>query len=54
MTEEQRNSFEEAAKPLIKWLAENVNPHHQAIVSSTDAELLSTECLVKNDSFLVD
>lgn len=54
MTEEQKLSFEEAAKPLIKWLAENVNPHHQAVVTSTDAELLSTECFVKNDSFLKD
>lgn len=54
MNKEQTSSFEEAAKPLIKWLAENVNPHHQAVVTSTDAELLSTECFVKNDSFLKD
>jgi hypothetical protein len=32
-------SFEEAAKPLIKWLAENVHPHHTVIVTSTNAEL---------------
>lgn len=54
MTKDTKNSFEEAAKPLIKWLAENVNPHHQAVVTSTDAELLSTECFVKNESFLRD
>lgn len=54
MTEEKKSSFEEAAKPLIKWLAENVNPHHQAVVTSTDAELLSTECFIKNDSFVKD
>lgn len=37
---EADNSFEEAAKPLIKWLAENVHPHHTAIVDQSSAELL--------------
>ncbi|WP_019210831.1 hypothetical protein [Yersinia massiliensis] len=32
-------SFEEATKPLIKWLAENVHPHHTVIVTGTGAEL---------------
>ncbi|WP_432372362.1 hypothetical protein ACRPHP_16705 [Pantoea allii] len=54
MREDKMKSFEEAAKPLIKWLAGNVNPHHQAVVTSTDAELLSAECFVKNESFLKD
>lgn len=45
-------SFEDAAKPLIKWLAENVHPHHQAIVTSTHAELLESQYVVKTDEFL--
>lgn len=40
MTDDQRETFIEAAKPLIKWLAENVHPHHTAIVTATNAELL--------------
>lgn len=44
MTDEQRKSFEEAARPLIKWLCENVHPHHSVIVTSTNAELLEGEC----------
>ncbi|MGE4944095.1 hypothetical protein [Yersinia enterocolitica] len=37
---EKQISFEEASKPLIKWLAENVHPHHTVIVTSTGAELI--------------
>lgn len=32
--------FEDAARPLMKWLAENVHPHHTAIVDQSSAELL--------------
>ncbi|MEL5258416.1 MULTISPECIES: hypothetical protein [Serratia] len=48
------NSFEEAAKPLIKWLAENVHPHHTAIVTSNRAELLMGESVVNTDEYLKD
>jgi hypothetical protein len=44
MNEQERNSFEEAARPLIKWMAENVHPHHTAIVTATGAELLEGQC----------
>lgn len=44
MTEEQQKSFEAAARPLIKWLCENVHPHHSVIVTPTNAELLEGSC----------
>jgi len=34
------DSFEDAARPLIKYLCENHNPHTSVIVTSLDAELL--------------
>jgi hypothetical protein len=40
MTAEQNESFKQAALPLIKWLCENVHPHHTVIVTPTDAQLL--------------
>lgn len=43
-TENQQKSFEQAARPLIKWLAENVHPHHSVYVTSTHAELLEGSC----------
>lgn len=36
----QEQTFEDAARPLIKWLAENKNPHAKVIVTPTDAQLL--------------
>lgn len=47
-------SFEQASAPLIKWLAENVNPHYSAIVTSTEAELLSAEMVFPTNEFLKD
>jgi hypothetical protein len=37
---ERLQSFREAAMPLIEWMAKNVHPHHTAIVTATNAELL--------------
>lgn len=51
---ESDDAFQEAAKPLIKWLAENVHPHHQAIVTSTHADLLESQMVVETDEFLKD
>ena len=36
-------AFEEAARPLIQYLAENHHPHVTAIVTSTSAELLEAK-----------
>jgi len=38
--ESVQDSFQAAARPLIKWLCENVHPHHTIIVTPTGAELL--------------
>ncbi len=39
-TDEQRKQFENAAKPLIKWLCENCSPHVTVVITPTNAELL--------------
>jgi hypothetical protein len=52
--EDQKQTFEEAARPLIKWLAENVHPHHSVIVTSTNAELLSGEQVFTTEEYLLD
>jgi len=44
VTKEQQESFKQAALPLIKWLNENVHPHHSVIVTPTNAELLEGAC----------
>jgi hypothetical protein len=40
ITEKQRDEMLEAAKPLMRWLAENFNPHTTAIVHAAHIELL--------------
>ncbi|ATG01239.1 Uncharacterised protein [Lelliottia amnigena] len=50
----RQNGFEEAAKPLIKWLAESAHPHHTVIVTSTSAEPFQGEHVVKTEEFLKD
>ena len=37
---EKRESFEDVTRPVMKWLCENVHPHHTIIVTGTDAMLL--------------
>lgn len=44
MNEEKRKEFETLTRPLMKWLCENVNPHHKVIVTPTNAELLEGKC----------
>ncbi|EKZ9478273.1 hypothetical protein RS404_002735 [Klebsiella oxytoca] len=52
--DEKSLGFEEAARPLIKWLAENENPHHEVIVTSTEATLVSYERTFKTQEYLKD
>jgi hypothetical protein len=37
---EQKQSFREVALPLMKWLAENTDPHTSVIVTNRRAELV--------------
>lgn len=52
MTDEERKTFEEAARPLIKWMAHNIHPHAKAIVDSIHAELVEGICVFKTTEYL--
>jgi hypothetical protein len=47
-------SFEQAAQPLMKWLGGNVHPHHTAVVTSTDAELLEGKQTIRTTQYVKD
>ncbi|WP_237929955.1 hypothetical protein [Buttiauxella sp. S19-1] len=47
-------SFEQAAKPLIKWLNENANPHASVFVDVNSAMLLTGEIVIQTDEFIKD
>ncbi|EAT6369382.1 hypothetical protein E5458_07730 [Salmonella enterica] len=52
--EQEVDEFAEASEPLIKWLAENVHPHHHVVVTSTSAELLEGQRNHRTEKFLKD
>lgn len=54
LTEEQVKAFEAAAKPMIQWLCENVNPHSHALIDCTSAELVSGELMIQCTEFIKD
>ena len=51
---EEKQTFEEAVKPLIKWLSENKNPHTYIFVTSTGAEMVEGVKVLNTDEFLID
>lgn len=38
--DEKMQSFNEAVRPVIKWLNDNMNPHATVIITPTNAELV--------------
>lgn len=46
--------FEEAVKPLMKYLAENHHPHSSVYVTSNQCVLLTSEMCFNTDEFLID
>lgn len=53
LTEKQKESFEEAARPLMKWASVNCDPHVKVIVDCGRAELLESVNLFPTDDYLV-
>lgn len=47
-------TFEKAAEPLIKYLAENHHPHTMATVESDGATLWEGQKRIKNEEYIVD
>lgn len=52
--EQPKQTFQQAAEPLMKYLAENHHPHCTAIVSSAYAELMEGIESHSTDEFLND
>ena len=52
--EPKQETFEDAVKPLMKWLCENTHPHTTAIVTGNLAELVEGVENVHTNEFIVD
>jgi len=49
-----QRQFNELVKPLIKFMAQEVHPHHTLIITSTSAELLEGEMVFSTKEFIQD
>ena len=54
LSKDKIDEFQEAAKPLIKWLNENCHPHVTAVVECGSAELSEGVCRVVVEEFIKD
>ena len=54
LTEIQRSNMKEAAKPLVKWLNENCNPHVRVIVGYDAAQVIEDITSVGIEEFIQD
>lgn len=54
LSKEQIAEFEKLAKPLIKYLNDNCDPHCQIIVECDSAQILSGLAGINTDEFIKD
>ncbi len=54
MTEQKLKEFEEAVKPLMKYLAENHHPHTSVIVTSNSSEIVEGLAVFNTNEFIKD
>ena len=54
LNEEQTKQLSEAARPLMKFLNENCNPHCTVLVETNTVELVTGVCKRTNNEFVTD
>jgi hypothetical protein len=54
LTKEQRDEFENAARPLIKFLAEGFHPYVTVITNSGSAEILESSAMIRITDYIKD
>ena len=54
LSKEQTTEFETLAKPLIKWLNDNTNPHASILIDCDSAQLNYGECFIHTEEFIND
>lgn len=51
---EKMKEFEKQARPLMKWIAENYDPHVKILLSYDRAELLQEKMAIITDDYVQD
>ena len=52
--ETKRAEFEKLARPLIKFLNDNYDPHTKVIIDTVSAELVSGEMAFYTEEYILD
>lgn len=53
-TQQEEDEMLERAKPLMKWMAENMHPHAKAIVDSSHIEIVEGVVTAQTFEFVYD
>lgn len=53
MTQDMGKEFESLARPLIKFLNENLHPHAHIVITTTTAEISEGICAIETDDNVV-
>jgi len=54
ITKEQSKEFETLARPLVKFLNDNFNPHTEIIINCDSARIMSGECGIPIPDYIKD
>lgn len=54
MDKEKQEEFEKLAKPLIKWLNDNMHPHAKVIIETGRAEVIEGYYGFTTDKYIKD
>lgn len=54
LNEEQQKTFEQSARPLIKWINENCHPMVTVVVDGSSAELSENICCIVTTDYVKD
>jgi len=54
LSKEQTKEFETLAKPLIKWLNDNTNPHASVVIDVDSAQINYGEYAIHTEEFIKD
>jgi len=54
LSKEQTTEFETLAKPLIKWLNDNTNPHASIVIDCDSAQINYGEYAIHTEEFIKD
>lgn len=54
VAESKLQTFEQAMRPAIKWLAENCHPHAKIIIENDSAELVDGQMVFTTEEYIKD